>query len=288
MNVIFQINGGIGKVIASTAVCISIKEKYPDAKLIVVSAYPEVFLGNKNVDRAFAFGQQAYFYQEYVENQEVLILAQEPYLETNHIKAKEHLVETWCNMYDLPFVQRQGELFLTQREKDFLGKGYVSEKPIFLIHANGGANDEQKYSWARDIPSNVVNKIIDEYSKDYHVVQMRREHQIAYDGASSVLDSFRHLLVLMLLSEKRLFIDSFSQHAAAALNLPSTVLWIAHNPDVFGYEIHNNIQALPHTIKPELRSSYFSKFNMIGDPVEFPYNNELEIFDVNQIIKSFK
>ena len=288
MNIIFQINGGIGKVIASTSICISIKKKYPDAKLIVISAYPEVFLGNKNVDRAFAFGQQAYFYQEYVENQEVLILAQEPYLETNHIKSKEHLVETWCNMYDLPFVQKHGELFLTQREKDFLGKGYVSEKPIFLIHANGGANDEQKYSWARDIPSNVVNKIIDEYSKDYHVVQMRREHQIAYDGASSVLDSFRHLLVLMLLSEKRLFIDSFSQHAAAALNLPSTVLWIAHNPDVFGYEIHNNIQALPHTIKPELRGSYFSKFNMIGDPVEFPYNNELEIFDVNQIIKSFK
>ena len=148
MNIILQINGGIGKVIASTAICVSIKEKYPDAKLIVVSAYPEVFLGNKNVDRAFAFGQQAYFYQEYVENQEVLILAQEPYLETNHIKSKEHLVETWCNMYNLPLVQKHGELFLNQREKDFLGKGYVSDKPIFLIHANGGANEEQKYSSA--------------------------------------------------------------------------------------------------------------------------------------------
>lgn len=288
MNIIFQINGGIGKVIASTAICASIKEKYPDSKLIVVSGYPEVFLGNKNVDRAFAFGQQAYFYEEYVENQEVLILAQEPYLETNHIKSKEHLIETWCNMYNLPLVKKQGELFLTQREIDFLGKGYVSEKPIFLIHANGGANDEQKYSWARDIPTSVVNKVIDEYSKDYHIVQMRRENQIAYDGASSVLDSFRHLLVLMLLSEKRLFIDSFSQHAAAALNLPSTVLWIAHSPIVFGYDLHKNIQALPHTIKPELRNSYFSKFNMMGDPVEFPYNNELEIFDVNQILQSFK
>ncbi len=194
MNIIFQISGGIGKVIASTAICVSIKEKYPDAKLIVVSGYPEVFLGNKNVDRAFAFGQQAYFYQEYIENQEVLILAQEPYLETNHIKSKEHLIETWCNMYDLPIVQKQGELFLTQREKDFLGKGYGSEKPIFLIHANGGANDEQKYSWARDIPANVVNKVIAEYSNDYHVVQMRREHQIAYDGASRCLNESRTLL----------------------------------------------------------------------------------------------
>jgi len=70
MNIIFQINGGIGKVIAGTAICASIKSKYPNDKLIVVSGYPEVFLGNPNVDRAYAFGQQQYFYQEYIEKTE--------------------------------------------------------------------------------------------------------------------------------------------------------------------------------------------------------------------------
>lgn len=288
MNIIFQINGGIGKVIASTAICASIKEKYPNDKLIVVSGYPEVFLGNKNVDRAFAFGQQAYFYKEYVENQDILVFAQEPYLEAKHIKQEEHLIETWCNMYDLPVTKMQGELFTTQREKDFFGKGYASEKPILLIHANGGAETEQKYSWARDIPSIVVNEVISQYSKDYHVVQIRREHQLAYNGASSVLDGFRSLLILIGLSEKRLFIDSFSQHAAAAFNLSSSVLWIGTSPKVFGYELHKNIESKPFTVEPELRNAYLSKFNIIGDPIEFPYNNESEIFDIQEVINSLK
>jgi hypothetical protein len=288
MNIIFQINGGIGKVIASTAICASIKEKYPDSKLIVVSGYPEVFLGNKNVDRAFAFGQQAYFYQEYVENQDILVFAQEPYLEAKHIKQEEHLIETWCRMYDLPVTKTRGELFTTQREKDFFGKGYASEKPILLIHANGGAETEQKYSWARDIPSIVVNEVISQYSKDYHIVQIRREHQLAYNGASSVLDSFRSLLILIGLSEKRLFIDSFSQHAAAAFGLPSSVLWIGTSPKVFGYDLHKNIESQPMTVEPELRNAYLSKFNIIGDPIEFPYNNESEIFDIQEVINSLK
>lgn len=288
MNVIFQINGGIGKVIASTAVCISIKQKYPDAKLIVVSGYPEVFLGNNNVDRAFAFGQQSYFYQEYIQNQEIMVLAQEPYLQTKHIKSEEHLVETWCDMYDLPFIQKNGELYLTQRERDFFGKKYISDKPILLIQANGGADAEQKYSWARDIPSFVIKEVVSQYSKDYHIVQIRKENQLSYDGVTSVTDSFRSLLCLIELSQKRLLIDSFGQHASAALNLPSTVLWIANNPTVFGYDIHTNIQALSETINPELRNSYLSKFNIMGDPLEFPYNNELEMFDVNQILQSLK
>jgi len=288
MNVIFQINGGIGKVIASTAVCISIKQKYPDAKLIVVSGYPEVFLGNKNVDRAFAFGQQSYFHQEYIQNQEIMVLAQEPYLQTKHIKSEEHLVETWCDMYDLPFIQKNGELYLTQRERDFFGKKYISDKPILLIQANGGADAEQKYSWARDIPSFVIKEVVSQYSKDYHIVQIRKENQLSYNGVTSVTDSFRSLLCLIELSQKRLLIDSFGQHASAALNLPSTVLWIANNPTVFGYDIHTNIQALSETINPELRNSYLSKFNIMGDPLEFPYNNELEMFDVNQILQSLK
>ena len=40
---------------------------------------------------------------------------------------------------------------------------------------------------------------------------------------------------------KRLFIDSSLQHAAAAFNLPSTVLWVGTHPEMFGYKLHNNI-----------------------------------------------
>lgn len=288
MNIIFQINGGIGKVIASTAICASIKVQYPNAKLIVVSGYPDVFLGNPNVDRAYAFGQQAYFYNEYIENQEIMLFAHDPYLETKHIKQEEHLIETWCKLYGLPVTKTVGELFLTQREIDFFSKKFVSDKPIFLMQTNGGAEADIKYSWARDIPSYVVENVIHEFRENYNIVHIKREDQLGYDGTFSVTDTFRALLVLISMSEKRLLMDSFAQHAAAAFDKPSTVLWIVNSPKVFGYNIHTNFTANPETIKPELRNSYLSKYNIGGDPVEFPYTNEREIFNVDEIINSLK
>lgn len=286
MNIIFQINGGIGKVIAGTAICASIKSKYPDDKLIVVSGYPEVFLGNPHVDRAYAFGQQQYFYQEYIEKDEILVFAHDPYLEAKHIKCEEHLIETWCKLYDLPVIKTVGELFLTKREIDFYSAKYTSNKPMLLMQTNGGAPSDIKYSWARDIPSYVVENVVYKFKDDYNIVHIRRDDQPQYDGTFGVSDNFRGLLVLIHLSDKRLLMDSFGQHAAAALNKPSTVLWICNKPNVFGYEMHTNIQANQETIVPELRNSYLNKYNISGEPVEFPYNAETEMFSVDQIIKS--
>jgi hypothetical protein len=288
MNIIFQINGGIGKVIAGTAVCASIRAQYPDAKLIVVSGYPDVFLGNPNVDRAYAFGQQAYFYKEYIENQEVIIFGHDPYLEAKHIKQEEHLIETWCKLYGLPVSKTVGELFLTQREIDFFSKKFASDKPILLMQTNGGAEADQKYAWARDIPSYVVENVIHVFKDSYNIVHIRRDDQIKYDGAIGISDTFRALLVLIGISHKRLLMDSFGEHAAAALNKPSTVLWIANSPKVFGYDLHTNIIANKETKIPELRGAYLSKYNIAGDPIEFPYNKESEIFNVDDIIKSLK
>jgi hypothetical protein len=286
MNIIFQINGGIGKVIVGTAICASIKSKYPNDKLIVVSGYPEVFLGNPNVDRAYAFGQQQYFYQEYIEKEEVLIFAHDPYLEAKHIKSEEHLIETWCRLYDLPIIKTVGELFLTKREIDFYSAKYSSDKPMLLMQTNGGSQSDLKYSWARDIPSYLVENVVYKFKDDYNIVHIRRDDQPQYDGTFGVSDNFRGLLVLIQLSDKRLLMDSFGQHAAAALNKPSTVLWICNKPNVFGYEMHTNIQANPETIIPELRNSYLNKYNISGEPIEFPYNSETEMFSVDQVIKS--
>jgi len=66
------------------------------------------------------------------------------------------------------------------------------------------------------------------------------------------------------------------------------VLWIANTPVVFGHNIHNNIVANPFTRKPELRHAYLQKFDIAGNLMEFPYNNEAEIFNTQQIIDSLK
>jgi hypothetical protein len=286
MNIIFQISGGLGKSIMATAVCSAIKKKYPEANLIVVSAYADVYLNNPNVHRAYNFGGFSYFYDEFIDGKEFKIFANDPYLETAHVKQNEHLIKTWCEMFDVPYNGEQPELFLTEREKQFYENKFVADKPVMVIQTNGGAQTEHKYSWARDLPSTTVIKIIEHFKDEYYIAHIRREDQLGYEHTIPVTDSFRGLCILLSLSSKRLLIDSFAQHAAAALNLPSTVCWIANKPKVFGYELHNNIQSNPFTNKPELRNAYLSKFNIAGDLIEFPYNSENEIFNVEAIIES--
>lgn len=288
-NIIFQINGGIGKSIIATGFCTAIKKKYPNDKLIVITGYPDVFLNNKDVDMAFAFGQESYFYSKYLENQEILVFANEPYLVTEHIQQKENLIETWCKMYDIPYDGELPNLYLNTRETTFYKQKFISNKPILLLQTNGGAAEQiLKYSWARDIPSYIVQGVIERFKNDYDIVHIRRDDQPSYENTIQISDSFRALAVLISISEKRLFMDSFAQHTAAAIGMPSTVLWVVNSPLVFGYNLHDNIKCNSFTAKPELRNSFLNKFNISGDLLEFPFYNENEIFNLDEVIKSIE
>jgi hypothetical protein len=63
-------------------------------------------------------------------------------------------------------------------------------------------------------------------------------------------------------------------------------LWIANSPKVFGYELHDNILANQENKTPDLRHSLFTKYNIGGALIEFPYQNEKDIFNIDSIIAS--
>lgn len=286
---IFQINGGIGKCIAATAVVKAIKKKYPDHKLIVISGYPEVFINNSSVFRASTHGQTQYFFRDYVEDLNSKIFILDPYNTEDFIYKRKHLIQIWCELYGLPYNGEQPEVILTEREKNFYKNSLQFNKPVMVIQPNGGAEQQQlKYSWARDLPKNVVEEVIKHFSADYDIVHLKRQDQMGYAGTIPYSGTFRELVTLLSISEKRLFIDSFAQHLAASCKLKSTVAWIANSPKVFGYEIHDNIEANAFTHTPELVNSYLAKFDITGNPIEFPYNSEEEIFDTEKIIQSLK
>jgi len=99
MNIVFQIDGGIGKSIAATAVCKAIKTQYPDDKLLVITGYPEVFTCNPYVEKVFNFSNLNYFYQDYVQGQNVRTFLHNPYQDTRFINLYGHLIEVWCHMF---------------------------------------------------------------------------------------------------------------------------------------------------------------------------------------------
>jgi ADP-heptose:LPS heptosyltransferase len=286
MNLVFQINGGLGKCIAATAVCSALKKKYPNDELIVISGYPEVFINNPNVKKTLSYNNLQYFYQDYIESKECKFFLHDPYLTTDYVKETKHLIQIWCELFDIPYHNEQPEFFLTQRELELYQRQVQVDKPIMMLQTNGGGDTNKKYSWARDIPTSVVLKVIEEFANKYSIFHIRREDQLSFQGTIQLTGQLRQILAISLLSQKRLVMDSFLQHALAALKLPSVACWIVNSPKVFGYELNTNILANAYTTQPELRNSYLSKFNIGGDELEFPYNNETEIFNIDEIIQA--
>jgi uncharacterized phage-like protein YoqJ len=88
---IFHLQGGIGKHIAATAVARAIKNNHPDRKLIVICAYPDIFINLSFVDRVLTLGNTSYFYQEYIQDKDSIIFHHEPYYTTNHIHKRKKL-----------------------------------------------------------------------------------------------------------------------------------------------------------------------------------------------------
>lgn len=287
-NIVFQIQGGIGKCIAATAVCAAIKKKYPEDDLIVISGYPEVFINNPNVKKTFAYSNLIYFYQDYIEKKEVKLFIHDPYHTTDYIKENKHILQIWCELCGLEYDNEKPEFYLTQREIDMFQRQVQVDKPILLMQTNGGGDPNRKYSWARDIPTATMLPIIEEFAKDYAILHVRRDDQIGYQNTIQLTNNLRFILCVSLLSKKRLVMDSFMQHALAALQLPSVACWVVNKPKVWGYDLHTHIVANPFTHQPELRNSFLSKFNIGGEEMEFPYQNENEIFDVDAIIKALK
>jgi len=286
MNIIISIQGGMGKSVMATAFCRAVRKQYPNSKLIVQTGYPDVFSNNPIVDMVFSHGQETYFYNKYIEGKEVKIFANEPYFVTEHILYKEHVIETFCKMNGIAYNGELPEVYVNERESNFYANKYVSDKPIMLLQTNGGGQTDLKYSWARDMPRNVVLSVIEEFRSKYQIFHIRREDQFGYDHTIPVHDSFKAIASLILRSQKRVFIDSVCQHTAAALGKQSTVLWICNRPNVFGYAMHDNIKANPENGTPDLKYSVMQRYNIVGAPNEFPYLSENDIFSVDRVISS--
>jgi hypothetical protein len=253
----------------------------------VITGYPEVFEGNRKVYKNITHNELSYFYREHVEGQpDTLFCLQEPYIANDFIHRNGHLIKVWCEMNGIAYNGELPELFLTHKEKSAFGIRLQSPgKPILVLQTNGGMpNQTDKYSWPRDMPYATAQKIVNAFAPTHNVVQIRRKDQVTLQNVAPAEGTFRQLAVLILMSHKRLFIDSFAQHTAAALGLPSVVCWVANVPSQFGYGLHHNIMANAPTLEPELRHSVLAKYNTNGPETEFPYHNEDEIFNVDEII----
>ena len=289
---LFHVQGGFGKHIAATAVAKCIKNNHRSRELILTAVYTEIYQNLPFVDRVYQLGNTSYYYQTYVEDMDSLIFANEPYFTTDHVNKKLPLIQTWSKMYGLKYKGEMPQITFNHLQKKIAKNFWTTRangKPIMVMQTNGGLLNEQRpYLWARDMPIALAQKLVDHYEKDYHIFQITKPAGEVLDGVEVIKDpmSNMELVSVLLQSEKRILIDSCMQHAAAALKMPSVVLWNGTSPKVFGWEMHTNIQARKPA-KFKLPNSVFFDFDFIGVEAEYPYVDEdEEIFDFDKIIEA--
>jgi len=290
---IFHCQGGMGKHVAATAVAKCIKNNHPSRKLIVVGVWTDVFMNLPFIDRVYSLGNTSYFYQTYIENKDSLIFHNEPYFTTDHIHRKLPLIQTWCKMYGLEYRGEMPELKFNALQKKISRDVWRKDgKPVMVIHTNGGmmGPDAKPFMWARDMPIDLAQQIVDRYHKKYTIYQCTKmnsekcinAHTIEFNNEMQL--TTMEFLSIILHSDKRVLIDSSLQHAAAALKLPSLVLWNGTSPKVFGYDMHTNIETIkPHNFK--LPGSYLFDFDFNGTEHEYPFDSDEDLYDTQKIFE---
>jgi hypothetical protein len=250
VNVVFFVDGGIGKNVAATAVARSLAHSYkdvPDARLVVLSGYPDVFEHLPFVHRAFGFFNTLNFYEDYINGKEAVVFKVEPYLDRAYREGQHHLIDAWCDDLRIKNDDLGPELAITETERKH-AKAWVGKKPMLLMQAQGGAVPAEPgkpvpKGHTRDMGAEVIAAVVAKFHKDYRMVNVKGLNQPDVPGVENVSFTWRETFALIPFAAKRLFIDSVMQHAAAALKCPAVVLWSGTNPRCLGYELHTNIVA---------------------------------------------
>ncbi len=275
--IIFESIGETSKDIMGTAVVSAIHKTYPDMPIVVSSLHPEVWMHNPDVYRVYNPNNTQYFYDDFIASGTSKIFKLDPYHTNDFLFNNVHIIEAWCKLCGVPYKGEQPRLYFTAREKQVpekLLRGSLAkesesrtvERPIFLIQIHG-EGDGMPYptGWSRNVEQSVAQEVVNQMiEKGYRVLQILPPNTQLLTGAEQIVFDNKLLMAALPLSSKRLFIDSFPQHAAAALGLPSVVLWNTLDETRHGYSLHRNIRAKETPKMAELRQKVVEQFRLVN------------------------
>lgn len=283
LKILIGLEGGVGKNIAATgAVRVAHEAGH---KVDIITAHPSVWEGNPHVNKVWDWNRVEYL-GEMIKNYEHLIF-DDPYKNSEFLLGGCDLTCTYNYMINGICEPVKPQIFLNAAEYLYVQDLLKDiEKPIFVVQTNGGT--QGGYAWPRDFPLEEAVEVLNEFIEDYEIIHLRANGQLEISGIKHAADlNLRQSLVVLAMSKKRLLIDSVYQHAAAAMNLPSTVVWVMTEVEKFGYEMHTNIQCN----EPELKNMdrLDSMFSGLWNSTDAcPFSPEQKIFDTKKIIESLK
>lgn len=300
--IILPITGGIGRNIFATSVIKNFRKAYPDKKLFVVAGFPEIFFNNPNIDRVYGFNTIQHLYDDFVHGRkDTIILEVEPYRHPEYIGGQKHVVESWCDMLEIPCPDIKPEIYLTKSELD-IAEAYVKkfEKPLVLIQANGGKAPESQDKmqqvasltamYRRNLRDETVQELTDSLTADgYKVGSVQTPNQFQPKNSEKISFPLRAVIALVPHCYGIICIDSFLMHSAAAFNKKALVCWAGTSPDKLGYDFHVNLrQKVCKTPECHRPNSYAFDVQPNGAIWDCPYGDPCTNYDAKIIMKAFK
>lgn len=303
-NIIFISEGGLGKVIASTAVVKRLSEEFPDKKIIVVAGYPDIFQYNPRVHKVFRFDNPLYFYDDYIHPESFIIKA-EPYTDNRYIFDAEHLIEVWCKQIGIEPNGAQPELFFLDNEieaaKIYIDKLTGNGKKKFILFqwvgglvpkdkSREGFFDVVSRMHRRSLPQSVAQKLANKLiARDYIVGVVQHDHFPDLQGVERISFPIRSVIALLKFSDGFIGMDSFLQHASAAMGVKGLVVWGGTNPAKLGYQHNKNLTRsvcpTPFCHRPD---SYIFDSNNVNGMWNCPHNAKCMDYDADEIIDAFE
>jgi len=310
-HVILIIHGGIGKNIAATAMLPLVKNAHPDCKIIVITGYPDIFLYNPHVFRVYNFANPLNVYDDYHDCS--LVIAGEPYLDFGYLKKKRHLIDAFASMWNLHkscVTSKVPHIFLLKKELEsansFLESISDKGKPVVMFQWAGGflapsqecqcdEKDVRKRfdigrqrAYRRGLSIELAQKIADRLSEKYTVLCVQTPDYPKLEGTKITNIPLRGTFAVLSKVKSFIAIDSFLQHASAALNKRGLVLWGGTSPNLLGYA-HN----LNYWLTDQCGNSFCHRPNSYlfdsqsGYSWNCPYDEACLDFDPDVIIEKF-
>lgn len=283
MKILLSIDGGIGKNIAATG---AIREAYNNDHVIdVITAWPVVFEGNPYINKVYEWDRYEYIRDRLKEYDKLIF--NDPYRQQEFIKGDTDLTSMFNYLVNGKLEYVKPELYFSLAEeleiKEFIK---TIKKPIFLIQTNGGQTNA--WMWPRDYRLEEAVEVLNVYNNEYEIIHLRGPHQPSIDGIKHTGDmSIRQCMLLLKYSTKRLLIDSVYQHASAAMDLPSIVLFNNTDYKQFSHPIHTVVQAE----EPKLRNMDRIDGLLAGldnSANKCPFSPDQIIFDKEKVLDALK
>lgn len=283
MKILLGIEGGVGKGIAATGAVRVAHENGHEVD--VITAWPDVWIGNPHVNKVYDWNKIEYM-SKFIQGYEQVYF-DEPYKNTQFLLDGLDITGTYNYILNGVSEPVKPEVYLNKAEHMAIQTVLKDiEKPIMVVQTNGGTNTG--YAWNRDLPLEEAVEILNNFTEEYEIIHLRGNGQLEIAGVKHTGDlNLRQSLVVLAMSEKRLLIDSVFQHAAAAMDLPSTVLWVQTEPQKFGYELHSNIKCNEPLLKNMDRLGGLFE-GLDADITKCPFAAEQKIFDVEKVIQDLK